>query len=472
MALRSPPARPIKLLVSLLVVAGLVCVGQARGQEPAEIRINRYRTHQTIVGFGGTMGWIHPPDERAEGVYDLIFKDLGASVLRLRALGSEEGEELSLELENDNADPYTFKWDLLPVKATERRNAAIAREARERGVKTIVPVAWSPPGWMKDNAKRTGMWGKLRDDVLDEYAELWAAYMVGMKREYGLEFQTISIQNEPDVTAEHHPGCMMAPELYARAMAAVSRRLEREGFDVRLLGPDVCNIFNLERYTLAMEEAGVSPGTPLLTHLYDESIPYGAVERDPERWKAARELAREHGRSLWFMETSNREGEGVEHGSYEEALIWAQKMHHALVHGNCEVVCYWALYFDKKGQSLVYSAATDVDGFQITPKYYTSRNYYRFIRPGMLRMDARCSDERLLVSAYRGATITDNQMVVVVVNPGYQARSVELRHGSPSTWLRYETSPERSCKEVPWEEGPADLPARSVTTFVWKQRDR
>jgi O-glycosyl hydrolase len=460
------------LLAALAAVAALCLAPEAaRAQEPVEIELHRYRTRQTIVGFGGTMGWIHPPEDRAEEIYDLLFQDLGATVLRLRALGSEEAEELSLEWENDNADPYTFNWSLLPIKATERRNAVIAKEARKRGVKTIIPVAWSPPGWMKDNNKRTGMWGKLRGDMLDEYAELWAAYLVGMKREFGLEFQTISIQNEPDVTAEHHPGCMIMPDLYAKAMAAVDRRLKREGFDVRLLGPDVCNIYNLERYARAMEDAGVSPGTPLLTHLYDEAIVYGAVHRDAERWAKARETAEGYGRALWFMETSNWKDEGVEHGSYNEALIWAQKMHHALVSGNCEVVCYWALYFDKEGQSLLYSPNSDADGYEITPKYYTSKHYYRFVRPGMVRMETECPDEKLLVSAYRSPVLSEREQVVVVINPTDVARPATIKYGGPTSWSRYETTFERNCEEVPWTEEPALLPPRSVTTFVWKTRD-
>jgi O-glycosyl hydrolase len=171
------------------------------------------------------------------------------------------------------------------------------------------------------------------------------------------------------------------------------------------------------------------------------------------------------------METSNWKDEGVEHGSYNEALIWAQKMHHALVSGNCEVVCYWALYFDKEGQSLMYSPASDAGGYEITPKYYTSKHYYRFVRPGMVRMEATCPDEKLLVSAYRSPVLSEQQRVVVIVNPTDLARPATIKLGGPTTWTRYETTFERNCEEVPWEDEPALLPARSVTTFVWKAPD-
>jgi O-glycosyl hydrolase len=141
------------------------------------------------------------------------------------------------------------------------------------------------------------------------------------------------------------------------------------------------------------------------------------------------------------------------------------------VSGHCEVVCYWALYFDKKGQSLIYSSASDAQDYEITPKYYTSRNYYRFVRPGMVRIDTECPDDKLLVSAYRSPVLSEQERVVVVVNPTEIPRPATIKTGGPTTWTRYETTFERNCEEVPWNEEPALLPPRSVTTFVWNTAD-
>ena len=224
---------------------------------------------------------------------------------------------------------------------------------------------------MKDTGKRADG-GALKDDMLGEFAEAWAAYVIGMKRWFKIDIRLLSIQNEPDITY-YYPTCDFTPQAYARALRAVQTRLDREKLQVRVLGPDVCRIFNLAEYLEEMEHAGYekggdgSPAKPVLTHLYDLAIPYGRVDRDAGRWREARDLARKHGRPLWFMETANYIDYDVKEGSFEEALIWARKMHHALAGGDCEVVCYWSLFFDKKGEALVYCRRNGSNEFTITP---------------------------------------------------------------------------------------------------------
>ena len=449
-----------RAVVALLLLAAPAAAVSAQ----AQISVDWREEHQTIVGFGGTMGWIHPHPEKRDEVFDLLFKKLGASVLRIRALGAENGDEHCLEEVNDNDDPDTFDWRRLPVRTTEAANALIIKGARKRGVKTIVAVAWSPPGWMKDTGARAGG-GALMPEMLPEFAELWAAYVIGMKREFEIDIARISIQNEPDVTY-YYPTCWMEPALYVRAVAAVRARLAREELKVQVVGPDTCRIYNMPNYVerAAGDEAAL--GGPILTHLYDLGVPFQEVDRDPERWRAARLVARAAGRPLWLMETGNYLSWGLEAGSYDEALIWAQKIHHALVEGDCEVVCYWALYFDKEGEALVYASESGALEYRITPKFYTSMNYYRFVRPGMVRVTAECPDGELLVSAFRGADADRAARVIVAVNPTDMAREVTIGTGDQGDWARHETSPERSCEAVDWPGGVAGLPARSVTTFV------
>ena len=463
----SGPGRlgPVRTLLFLAAPVYAGCVRTAgAGGSPAAISVDWTETHQTIVGFGGTMGWIHPGPKTRDEVFDLLFTRLGASVLRIRALGGEGGDEQSLEMVNDNDDPDAFNWPRLPVASTEAKNAALIRAARARGVKTFIATSWSPPGWMKDTGRRAGGgYLKPKASMIEEYAELWAAYLIGMRREFGIDIPCISIQNEPDLTY-YYPTCRFEPDFYAKVMAAVENRLKREKLNVRVLGPDTCRIYNLREYVGEMEKAKVSPGTAILTHLYDLSVPFDRVDRDPGRWREARELAREFKRPLWLVETANYLSYGVEAGSYGEALAWAQKLHHALVDGDCEVVCYWALFFDKKGEALIYCPKTGSDEYEITPKFYASMNYYRFIRPGMVRCTASSADRQVLVSAFK----SEGARVVVAVNPAKAARKVRLG----GAWELHVTAPEKNCSRGGRiNDGEAVLPPRSVTTFVWKARN-
>ena|GEM_PF-2002347 len=423
-------------------------------------------THQTIVGFGGTMGWVHPHPKQREEVFDLLFTTLGASVLRIRALGGEGGDEKSLEPANDNDDPNTFNWAGFPIRTTEAKNAIIIKAARERGVKTVIPVTWSPPGWMKSYGSRAGG-GSLKPDLIDEHAELWAAYVIGMKREFDIDIGLISIQNEPDLTY-YYPTCWWEPDLYAKAVATVAARLKRENLPVQVLGPDTCRMYNMPEYVEAMEKANASPGTPILTHLYDLSIPYERVDRDPARWREARDFARKHKRPLWFMETANYLSYGIEPASYEEAIVWAQKIHWALTEGDCEVVCFWALFFDKRGEALIYCKESEHDEYEITPKFYTSMNYYRFVRPGMVRCSARCENKNILVTAFKGK---GRERVIVAVNPTSDEQQVDLGLDMRN-WQRHETTAAIKCAPAQRREQQPTLPPQSVTTFVREAEQR
>ncbi len=451
--------------------------GSPDGAQLPRVKVDWTQPRQTIVGFGGTMGWIHPHPTQRKEIFDLLFVKLGASVLRIRALGAEGDDEKCLEPVNDDGDPHTFNWPGFLVKETEAKNAIIIKAAQERGVKTIVPVTWSPPGWMKTSGRRKGG-GTLEETRLREYAELWAAYVLGMKKQFDIDIGMISLQNEPDLQY-YYPTCSIPPDLYAKAVKEVEGRFKKEGLSVRVLGPDTCRIYNVEPYVKAMEAAKASPGAPILTHLYDLKIPYERVGEDSRRWRNAREFARNVKRPLWLMETGNYLSYGSAVGSYDEALIWAQKIHWALVAGNCQVVCYWSLFFDKRGEALVYCAKSEDRKYEVTPKFYTSMNYFRFVRPGMVRYAAGCEDGAVLVSAFREPGEKKGPLkkerpdeldakVMVLVNPKAATVNVRLMADVGGPWSRYVTTEKSKCaKEESIPRGGAVLlPARSVTTLV------
>lgn len=435
----------------------------ASAGEPPRAEIDWNETHQTIVGFGGTMGWIHPHPEKREEVYDLLFKELGVSFLRIQALGGEDGDESTPEPENDNADANAFDWKKFDFKQTERRAAAVIQAARARGVKSVLPVTWSPPGWMKTTGWRAGG-GTLKEENIAEYAELWTAYVLAMKRDFGVEIECLTIQNEPDLTY-YYPTCRFEAELLARTMAAVRARIERQNLSVRVLGPDTCRIYNLEKYLEAMEKEKASPGTPALTHLYDLTIPFEQVDRDAPRWKEARELAARFKRPLWLVETANYLSNAPP-ATFDEAMLWAQKMHWALVAGDCEVVCYWQLFFDKKGEALVYCKKTEEMEYEITPKFYTSMNFFKFVRPGMKRCGA-ASAAGVLLSAFRSGEGEGGARVLVFVNPAYEDREIAVPKQA-GTWARYTTTERKHCaREADLRDFERlECPPRSVTTLV------
>jgi O-glycosyl hydrolase len=290
-----------------------------------------------------------------------------------------------------------------------------------------------------------------------------------MKREFDIDIRMLSIQNEPELTY-YYPTCKYEPALYARAVRTVQQRLDRMAARVSVLGPDVCRLYNLKPYLdemLALGYAERGRGLwpkPLLVHHYDLSVGFHQVDKDPAAWRTAREIARETGQPLWLIETANYLSYEVRQGSWLEALIWARKIHHALVDGDCEVVCYWALFFDKVGESLIYCRKDGLDTYQISFKYYTSMNYYRFVRPGMVRKGAFSADGDLFATAFENEA--DGARTVVVVNWSHAPKRVTFGTRVDAAYERHETTKERFCRRVEFDPARLVLPPRSVTTFV------
>jgi len=178
---------------------------------------------------------------------------------------------------------------------------------------------------------------------------------------------------------------------------------------------------------------------------------------------------------LWLTELSNSTGafSGKGQGSWEEALAWARHLHLALVEGECSAALFWGLYFDKKGEALVYAERNGADKYEITPKFYTSKNFYKFVRPGAVRVASSPTEGCLEASAFWHAE--RKELVCVVINNGDARRlgTVAIRGlaGHPAKVELHRTSKEEKCVKLdPVKEregGHLIFPAQSVTTVVF-----
>jgi len=102
---------------------------------------------------------------------------------------------------------------------------------------------------------------------------------------------------------------------------------------------------------------------------------------------------------------------------------------------------------------------------QPTSSFYTSKNYYKFIRPGALRIRTATNNQDVLVSAFEHPE--NKTLTVVVINKSLLAKSVRLYGNNlPSGFQAFRTTENENCKEISSITGDVFiLPPRSVTTF-------
>jgi len=102
-------------------------------------------------------------------------------------------------------------------------------------------------------------------------------------------------------------------------------------------------------------------------------------------------------------------------------------------------------------------------------KYYVSKHFYRFIRPGAVRVKCTSDDAGVFAVAFEHQGKGTN--TVVIINSTSEARSVSIQgSGLPETYTIYQTtSGGNNCAEAgsvrSGGENRFDLPGKSVVTL-------
>ncbi|MEM6314883.1 MAG: hypothetical protein AAF743_12395 [Planctomycetota bacterium] len=181
--------RSITLIAALAV--GLLCNATTAADEtPVTVTLDFATPGQTIDGFGASTAWYADnlmsmtPEVRAE-LLDYLFGEhgLGLDILRVRIPpGKSSGPD----------EPYDFGHDGIVKQGT-----FIAEVQSRFGVR-LMAVPWTAPAWMKDDGTpKDG--GSLLPENYDAYAAHLVGWVETMSRDYGLEFDILSAQNEPGV---------------------------------------------------------------------------------------------------------------------------------------------------------------------------------------------------------------------------------------------------------------------------------
>lgn len=162
----------------------------------------------------------------------------------LKSIYSTEGLGLNVARVSIGSSDYSaevYSYDDVPFD-TELKHFSI-----ERDMKYIVPMIkeileinpdlyifaspWSPPGWMKTGENMCG--GYMRE----EYVECYVEYIIKFIKAYaqcGIKISAITPQNEPETQQMGMmPTCIWHPEIEAKFIKVLKKRLREENLDVK-----------------------------------------------------------------------------------------------------------------------------------------------------------------------------------------------------------------------------------------------
>jgi O-glycosyl hydrolase len=149
---------------------------------------------------------------------------------------------------------------------------------------------------------------------------------------------------------------------------------------------------------------------------------------------------------------------------FNGAVALAKAMLTAIKFGNVSAWLFWQLSQATTDEfSLMNTAGTK------SKRYYASKNFYRYIRPGAIRFSAEAPDgSKIYPVAFRNAT--DGSTVLVLINDNPQARPIKLPSaGLPSSFQMYATTQSDDCADKGMvNRETIVLPANSIVTLVGK----
>jgi O-glycosyl hydrolase len=445
----------------------VLCVLTSQVGAQSQVSVDTSEEYQTIQGFGAFGGikpyWENPPFY-TDPFMDYFLSDLGATIVRTNIFWD-------LEPVNDNNFPGNLDLSKFNYKAGSNlaRQLPYYIALKEAGLKKLIATSWTPPVWMKlhdepdrtpkdcyncnncsvGDPRRNVCGGRLDPKYYSEYAEYLLAYVEILKAEAG-------IQNEPWF-ANPFESNVVRPDEYGKLLNIVGRKFRDEGLTTKIFGPEhmaewswgvqqnyVSNIFSdgetnpyLDIYAVHGYVDGVAPD-------------YGSATG----WTALRDnISAKYGKPLWMTETSGYPQ------TVEGAMNLAKSMYLALRFGDISSWVYWSVSGEAGSE---YSIMANGEP---TILYYVSKQFFRYVRPGAVRIGASSSDPAVLSLAFRNAS--EGSMTIVLINTADGQKDIALDIAiRPAEFTAYRTSATENAVESGNVTNVVALPPQSITTLV------
>jgi O-glycosyl hydrolase len=447
--------------------------------QAAQVTIDRTQRSQTIDGFGffgaHDVWWGQPQDLVNTAWFDAVVDDLGISIWRNE-----------LPPPDDAIAAQDADWNKMqPVVQ------AMSNKAKSSGVplKVILSV-WSPPSSMKCVVGTNGVQdgtpypggtkngGGLCPSKRAAYAD-WLVAGLKQYADIGVDVYGLSFQNEP-LFVEPYNSCVYTSQEYADTLAAIGPVIHAAYPNVKLFGSEnmlaiECggkNGFDPYWYTahVMSQSAAVSQMGIWAVHGYSDGVLATPTSQMSTYWASFYAGTQTALLPIWMTETSGyvdtiEAGPNSAGDNLPGALDLAQSIYAALYHGHASGWVWW------QGSELGTGAPSEFDLMSSVTtrgkKYYVSKNYYRYIRPGAQMVQAASDDSEVLVAAFDHAVA--NTLTVIAINGGTASKSVTLAGANlPATFQAYRTSATENCASVgPMAPASITLPARSITSLVY-----
>jgi len=433
-------------LLVFLCLAGLPAAGAV------EITADPTVQYQTIDGFGahGAMNvWWSSGPFYNDNFLDLIVDDLGLTIIRNEYYPKSD-------------DPGQWTKQIPYLQALKAKADASGEPLK------FIASYWSPPSWMKINGSTVGnptdpndkYINRLKPENYDDLGD-YSVQAIQDYKDIGIDLYALSLQNEPNFD-EPYNSCVYNHQQYVDLLKTAGPIIHTAFPNVLLFGAE--HMLWAQQYDVSSYEYDIINDTAAAqqmgiwaVHGYgnDGQTPTPGSQEAAE-WTAAKNRFHNTIKPLWMTETSGYTD------SWADSRQLAQSIYAALKFGSASAWVWWQLSENGVSAFALLNLGTP------TKRYYVSKNFYRYIRPGAVRINCSSNDTNVLAVAFKHPT--NGTITIVLINTTGSTKNVTLTLDNviqmPQFDL-YRTSATENCLYVGTIDPnvPFALDPNSVTTL-------
>ena len=351
----------------------------------------------------------------------------------------------------------------------------------------FIATVWSPPAdlkwecnmsWAGDaNATRnpgnvsTKNGGTLNPGKYTEYAD-WLKSNIQLYKDAGVDLYALSFQNEL-MFKQSFNSCQYTISWYNDLLVAATPKVKTEFPALKIFGAE--NMLEMEGKDENWKwfyHSGIKANSNatknidiLAVHGYSDGVAATSGSALAKMWtNHLEQFSTPLKKQAWMTETSGYTESWEKTGDKPGALNLAMDIHSALYFGNISAWVWW-----QGSQSGSIGEFNLMNGTTTGKKYQVSKHFYRYIRPGAVRVKSATDDTDFFVTAYKNSV--KGTQTIVVINSGNTEKTISLAGESlQATFKMYRTnSSTENCtfiKDVkPGSANRFAIPAKSIVTL-------
>ena len=396
---------------------------------PVNIDVDINTTYQTIEGFGffGAMNvWWSGPDpdlyHNPEWI-DKILLDLGLTMWRNEVYPHNPPDS------NNGVDQNT-SWE-----TQQHMVKALHNRAKELDIPLkIVLTAWTPPPEWKSN-KDAKKGGHILPKYYADYGRWWVQ-AIDMYKNIGVDVYAVSLQNEPAFPEPYNSMQIHAKD-YVELVKVAVPIIKAAHPDVLVFGAEGMlehehagwgNLHSMFHTELVNDPEAFDLIDRFAVHGYADGVHALGIDKHRLYWEKEKVLT--GAKPNWMTETSGYSYDWLDKTlpdgkSQPGALNLAAAIQSALLYGDLSAWVWWQGHENTKNGVYCLWSPNETDNMN---KFAVSKQFYKYIRPGAVRIDAKVTGTNtefdLLVTAYRHDKA--GNIIVTLVNTSEFDHAVKI----------------------------------------------